>query len=559
LKTGFDAGSECTQLFADLQAQSPETDSSPFEPYRYAAGVYIREKLGWEPWAGSEAGPGQVEVIAAYELALRQLHEKAAYEAGDREEHELEYWKPGQPIKNRIRIEAGHTVGKTKLSSGLVNHFFDCFAPSIIYTFAPTATQIHDLLWKEIKTDRRGKGLPGRILDLRLEVSDNHFAIGRATNDAGGRGTERVQGQHGRYLMFVLDEAEGMPDFVWGAVDSMASGGICIVLMLANPRTRSSKFHKQKSLTTVQSFRISCLQHPNVLQGREVVPGAVQRGYVETMVEKHCEVVSAPDPDEHTFALPFPVRIEEGELPIGTILKPNAEFLFRVLGIAPANLADNTLIPVGRFEAACGRDVAPDTFDRTRARMGVDAARWGKDFGTLFVLHAGVAWRAAQLWKQDSVAYWDAVKKAAFALPAEVVSLHIRVDAGGGFGGGLVDLLKRDSELRKRFPDFQVLEIHFNGTPRDRKAYHDLATEMYGQAGETLKGIRLKNPPETLEADLCERIYKWANVAGVDVKRLEPKPDFKKRHGRSPDDGDGLVLALAPDFIFQHAGSFFTL
>lgn len=488
-------------------------------------------------------------MIQAYELALRQLHERKDWEEGRLAGHHLQHWRPGEAIKNRLRIEAGHTVGKTKLSSGLVNHFFDCFAPSIIYTFAPSREQIRDLLWKEIKTDRRGKGLPGRIYELRLRISDNHFAKGTATNNAGGTGTTRIHGQHGEYLMFVLDEAEGIPDFVWGAVDSMASGGICIVLMLANPQTRSSKFHKQKSLSTVRNFRISCVQHPNVLQGREVVPGAVKRGYVEEMVEKHCQVLALHDPDEHSFDLPFPVWVDGKELPPGTILKPNAEFLFRVLGIAPANIADNALVSVGRFEAACRRE-APDS-DRTRARLGVDVARYGKDFGTLYAFHAGRAWRAGQLWKQDSFAYWEAVRTVALAFPEEVTSLHARVDAGGGFGSGVIDLLNADAELAERFPDFRVVEVHFNGAPYDGAAYDDLATEMYAEAAESLKGIRLDNPPETLEADLCERHYRWVNRQGVARKKLESKDDFKKpqRLGRSPDDGDGLVLALAPDHI----------
>ena len=61
---------------------------------------------------------------------------------------------------------------------------------------------------------RAGKGPPGRILDLALDRRPDHFAKGRATNNAGGAGAERVQGQHGKYLMFVFDEAEGIADYV---------------------------------------------------------------------------------------------------------------------------------------------------------------------------------------------------------------------------------------------------------------------------------------------------------------------------------------------------------
>ncbi len=348
--------------------------------YQFDPAGYIRDRLGWVPWEGTAGAAGQAEVMEAYTLALRQQVERAAWEAGEVETAALRWWAPGMIIKNRIRIEAGHTVGKTKLAAGLVNHFFDCFVPSIIYTFAPTWEQIHDLLWKEVKADRRGKGLPGRILDLALVRGDNHFAKGRATSDAGGQGTERAQGQHGKFLMFVLDEAEGVADFVYDAVDSMASGGVSVVLMLANPRTRLSRFHKVKSLSTVQSFRISCINHPNVVLGREVVPGAVRREYVEQMIEAHCEPAPAHDADLQTFEVPW--------LP-GTILQPDTEFLFRVLGIAPANMADRTLIPLGRYEASVGRSATDDEATRYAARLGIDAARDGADYGTGYVRHAG--------------------------------------------------------------------------------------------------------------------------------------------------------------------------
>lgn len=470
---------------------------------------------------------------------MQQL-EKAAWEAGDLTERDLVYWQPGQVIKNRIRIEAGHTVGKTKLAAGLVNHFFDCFPPAIVYTFAPTWEQIHDLLWKEIKADRSGKGLPGRILDLALDNGPAHFAKGRATSNAGGRGTERVQGQHGPYLMFVLDEAEGVAEFVWDAVDSMTSGGISIVLMLANPRTRTSVFHKAAAWPNVANFRISCLWHPNVLAGRELVPGAVRREYVEDMLSKHCEQAEEHDPDLQTFEVPWRP---------GVIYRPDAEFLFRVLGVAPLNLADNTLIPVGRYEAAINR--APAADDGRSARIGVDVARYGQDLGTIYVRHRGRVWRAAQLAQQDTFEYTQRVKREIEALMAAGArDIHVRVDGTGGFGGGLIDQLKRDLALRRALPGLRVLEVQFGAAPYAEDKYADLVTEMYAEAAEAIQGLSVTDPPAELEQDLCERCYKWMQYRGQAVKKLEQKDDFKKRIGRSPDDGDGFVLAVAPDFIF---------
>lgn len=535
------------------EATRGPADTNPFARYRFDPVGYIIDRLGWTPWTGTADRPGQLEALKAYELALRQLHERDDWEQGRKEAHELRHWQPGQVIKNRIRIEAGHTIGKTKWAGGVISHFFDTCAPSIIYTFAPSWEQINDLLWKEIRTDRRRGNLPGRVLDGKpqLNYTANHFAKGRATSNANGRGTERVQGQHGKYLMFVLDEAEGIDEYVWRAVESMTSGGIAIVLMLANPRTRTSQFHKQRSRSDVANFRISCLWHPNVVQDREVVPGAVRRDYVLRMLEGHAEPAPAHDPDSHTFDLPFDVEVGGRTHPAGTVFKPDAEFMFRVLGIAPANIADDTFVPSGRYEAATQRE--PDGAEAHKARMGVDAARYGTDMGTLYVRHAGAVWRAAQFAKQDGYAYYVTIREEAQRLRAQgVTSLHVRVDAGGGFGGSVTDLLNHDPDLRDWFDDFEVVEVHFNGEPMTPESYDDLVTEMYADVGESLKGLALVDVPEALEADLTERAYRWVNRQGRAVKKLADKESFRKAKGRSPDDGDGCVLAVASDFLFDN-------
>lgn len=538
-----------------------------FEPTRYNPAAYIQKYLGWTPWRGIDANkPGQMEVFDQYVLALRQQHEKEDYEWERIAERDLKYWKPGQVIQNQIRVESGHGNGKTKCGSGLVNHFIDHFKPSVIYTFAPTWHQIKDLLWKEIGFDRRGKGLPGRLLDTcEIRVSDNHFAKGKVASNAGGKGTERVHGQHERYQLFLLDEAEGVADFVYEALPGMMSGGISVAIFFANPRTRTSNFHKLGSSSSVKTFRISCINHPNVIQGREVIPGAVKRQYVLEMLEKHVDVVRAHDHDNQTFTLPFAVTLKGVEHPAGTVFKPNSEFMFRVLGIAPANISDKNLVPVGRYEAACNRNAKSNHPEQARA--GVDVSRFGKDYGTFYIKWNGRVWRERQFYKLDTIEYYMAIREAMLDLKRQsvegieykelsdvidkgITSLHIRIDGGGGFGGGVIDDLRADLELREAFEDFQVFECHFNGTPNDEAAFADCITEWTADAAESLKGLSVENPPEELKADLCEREYEWVNREGKAVKKLEDKKGFKKRVHRSPDDGDGFVLAVALDHLF---------
>jgi hypothetical protein len=542
--------------------------SLEFKPYQFDPAGYIKRYLRWEPWraeegSGVDGAIGQADIMDAYALALRQLHERDDFEQGKIGEEALTCWKPGEVIGNVLRIEAGHTVGKTKLASGIVSHFHDCFRPSIVYFFAPSAPQIRDLLWKEVRADRQAANLPGRLLETCELRTENplHFAVGRATNDAGGRGTERVHGQHGRYLLFVVDEAEGVADFVFRAIESMMGGGIVIVVLIANPRTRSSTFYKWRLKASCKSFRISCLAHPNVLQDRNVIPGAVRRDYIRDMVGAHCEPVAEHAEDDHTFCVPYAIQTADQEYPAGTIFRPDSEFLFRVLGIPPANITGNTFCPFGRFEAAVARGRSARPYPRPAegssglATIGVDAARFGTDPGTVYAGAEGVVWLEETLSQQDTGAYLRAVKAAARKLAAAGSRrLSIRVDGGGGYGAAVIDGMRADLDIRRLFPDGVIVhEVHNNGAAQDQTQYADTITELYATASALLSSLAVRTTAaDTLAADLCERVYKWRVLKGRDVRELEEKDAYRKRHeGRSPDHGDGFVYAAAPERLFR--------
>jgi hypothetical protein len=64
--------------------------------------------------------------------------------------------------------------------------------------------------------------------------------------------------------------------------------------------------------------------------------------------------------------------------------------------------------------------------------------------------------------------------------------------------------------------------------------------------------LAIENPPEILEIELTEREYDWINRKGKELRKLESKDDFKERKKtKSPDDADGCVLAIAPDYCFK--------
>lgn len=485
---------------------------------------------------------------------MLQQHEKRDYEAGRIGRDALQHWTPGQTIKNRIRIESGNGVGKTQLIAWICLHFISVFSPAISYTFAPSALQLKVLLWDKIRTDFSGHGLPGRVLrrDPEWYINPGHFALGLATDDSNSSGMERIQGQHPPYFLILMDEAEGVKDFVYDAIDRLTTGGIVIVIMIANPRTRNSRFHREAERSYVDNFRISCLDFPNVVEGREIIPGGVTRDWINSKLEANCTAVDAHSPDKFTF---------EVDWRPGIIYLPDSECLTSVHGIAPQETSDWTFVPVGRYEAATKRPAMEEPPDF--AAIGVDVARGGSDFGTIYSRHAGVVRREKQLYHLDTLVYYQAVKELAQSLHKRgAKTVSIRIDGTGGWGSGPIDMLRKDTELNDLFTtrdtfgrvvtvNFKVHEVQFGGSPSDNSSYADLVTEMYFEAGEALRGLRLDNPPIELEADLTEREFGLVHRSGRTVKKLEDKEIYRKRRKRSPDDGDGLVLTVAPEHIFK--------
>lgn len=536
---------------AQIQAAKHNFDSkgladqfAQFEGYRFRPVAYAKKFLGVNLWSGKDSGTiGQLEVVQHYRKVLMQLHERKDFQDGVIKEKDLVYWQPGQEIQDTIVIDTGHNWGKTFILAVIVCHFFDCF-PSIGYTYAPTKDQLKDLIWKEIKALRKDRGLPGEILELTLRESEaaEHFIKGKVTSDALGTGGERSQGQHHEYLLFVGDESEGIPKFVFDSIKSMASGGISISIFARNPKTNKSPVHKLKANSRVLSLTASSLNHPNLIYNKTVIPGAITRQYVFDML-KSCEKVFVPDEEKYSFQLPWDKS---------SYYIPSREFLWRILGIAPDSDEFNTFCSPGRFDAAVNRK--PFSGDPNHvARIGVDVARYGDDYGTIYVRSRGRVWRHAKIEKLDSVQYYGILRELILDLKKKKISdIQVRIDAGGGYGSGAKDLLKNDYDLRlMQGIELSLIEVHNNGVPFNTSNFYDIGTELYYYAGIVLQALSIFDPPNELKADLTERTFGWRVYRGTSVRKLQDKEQFKKEndHG-SPDDGDGFALAVAPDHLF---------
>ena len=516
---------------------------------------FLQDVLGITPWRGENGEPGQAEILLDMQQSIcDQLDGK-------------------QNVPFIFLGEACHGVGKTfVLEAAVLLFFHECFPPAagetnLVLSTAPTSTQVNDLLWKDVRkliemAAERGYKVGRGILpsEARINKSGTHFAVGRTTSDSGGKGAERSQGQHNEYQAVLFDEAEGIPDFFYNGVKRQFTGNrVRLWVLMANPKTRTSRFQRMKQQRGVKVYRLSLLNFPNVVQGREVVPGGTSRSTFEDWLFDMEDFGAIPtdkeDTKRYTFQTAWEITGPGGETyPPGQWWIPQRGFLYGALGIPPEGGDGDTFITASQYEAATRRTRRPKTTDL--ARIGLDVARFGKDTGKVYLDEDGNVSLIGSLQSSETDGYVRVTLKAAEIARANgYTRLSIRVDAG--YGNGVVDALRGNQTLKDMFEQVTVYEVHFGSTsPHDPKHYADVITELYAEAAAIIDALSIKHPGNRLEEDISGRKYRFVtkNVDNVrrEVRKLEEKDDFKKRHdGRSPDDGDAFVLAVAPEYVFR--------
>lgn len=427
-------------------------------------------------------------------------------------------------LNRRTVVYAGHSTGKSHLMGGLVQWHFDAFDPSITLTTAPNWSSIHDLLWGELK-NQRSPLAPGRLLDLRLESGPMHYVAGHNAETGSG-----FQGRHEARVMLVLDEAMGIPPYIWEACNAMMTSPDCRIVALGNPTETSGDYYDIRENPDWSVIHISCLDHPNIaaeLAGEPApYPKAVSLMWVREMLKSHAMRVQERNADVFEFS--------PGS---GEWYKPDDVFRSRVLGFFPRQ-SSNAIWSDEWLVAARERriELQPDF----RPAIGVDVARFGNDMTTLYgrvgpcVTHREIYSRQDLMATVGRVADMAGRLGKLCGIDAKRVAIHVD---DTGVGGGATDRLQE--------MDYTVFGVDFGGKAIDSDAYHNRGSEMWfnvarqAQAGKLDLSRLEPDAYHRLSAELRARQYK---IQSDRTLRVEGKEDLRKRLGRSPDDADGLVL-----------------
>ena len=201
----------------------------------------------------------------------------------------VDLWAKQEEVLNalrdhrRVAVKAGNGVGKGFTAAVAVLWFLCSHQPATVLTTAPTARQVRHILWQEIRRLYRASAYPlgGKLLVTRLELPHDRFALGLSSDEV-----DQFQGFHSPNMLIVVDEAEGVIEPIFEAIDAVMTAGNSKLLLIGNPTsvtgTFRRAFHEERHL--YHNITISALDSPNVKQQRVVLPGLTTHEWVAERV-----------------------------------------------------------------------------------------------------------------------------------------------------------------------------------------------------------------------------------------------------------------------------------
>ena len=252
---------------------------------------------------------------------------------------------------SRVTVTSGHKTGKTTSFAILAWWFADDPEARPEARVAMTSSsfrQVIRTLWREVRklwrrATKRGYTLPEPALDPETGVrwEDEREIFGFSTKDP-----EKAAGTSGAHLLYLIDEASGVPNTVFEALEgNRAAGAGAKVVLASNPTQQSGEFfdshHGKREFyypLEISSEEAAKVEPP--------IPGLATQGWID---EKRREW----KPDSPVYAV-------------------------RVLGRFPASATD-AVMGVGAVLAAVARWEDTEPEDDDPLVIGLDVARYGDD------------------------------------------------------------------------------------------------------------------------------------------------------------------------------------
>lgn len=392
------------------------------------------------------------------------------------------------PNQRKIAIKSGHGTGKSALLSWLIIHYVVCYAPAKVPCTAPSAHQLEDVLWAELRKWIGKAPLfvqEGLTLTRdKLSSSGDTFAVARTARKDN---PDAFQGFHDENLLFIIDEASGVDDVIFEVAKGALSTPRARVIMTGNPTRASGYFFNAFNVNRDGWYckTVSCYDSSRV-----------DKMFIEDCIKEYGE--------DSNF---FKVRIL-GEFPTTS----NLQFI------------STDHVDMCMHYQAKGWENFPVQF-------GLDIARHGDDNSVLCIrqgrkVHDMIIYRIENL-----VDLAGRVAEKIKEWKPEQVAIDVV-----GIGWGVYDTLDK-------WKYSGVIEaIQAGNKAIEEGKYVNVRAEMWDKMKQAIKeGIELPNT-ERLKVDLTGIEYDFDNKLRL---QLEKKSDMKARGLGSPDMAEALALTYA--------------
>lgn len=398
-----------------------------------------------------------------------------------------------------VACRSGHKVGKSCAQICLALWFYHTFPDSRVIMTATTNNQIRHVLWRELRlrTMRANIQFPhvpeSPHIGMRSADGTKEI-IGLSTNEA-----ERIAGISGAHMLFIIDEASGVTEDIFEAIEGNRAGGAWMVLT-SNPTQPVGTFYDAFHSPGSEWYTIH-LDSSKVARQQPHFPGLATTEWCDKRIRQWGE----EDPRTHV----------------------------RVYGNF-ADSAEYAVIPLSVVTRAF--DMWEDMkTPESRLELGVDVARFGDD-RTVICVRRGR--KVLEFISRGKLHEYDVA-----ALVVETVKQYrrageqkplVKVDAVG-VGLGVVSILSQKGNL------FDCYGIN-SGERADREdEFVNLRSQLWFNLGSWLRSGGTLPKVSKLEGDLLAPTYDFDER---NRRRVEKKKETKKRINRSPDFADALALAV---------------
>lgn len=456
--------------------------------------------------------------------------------------------------------KSANATGKTHGAARVATWFFKCFPDSQVYTAAaPPESNLKKLLWGEIGTitEKHPELFKSdSITNLHIARGAQSFVTGVTIPMSGTEAQREAKfsGKHAPYLLFVLDEADAIPDEVYAGIESCMSGGHARLLVMFNPRHESGPVYRMERDGQANVVHLSAFNHPNVITGEDTIPGAVTRETTVRRVNEWCRPLVAGEPEtSECFGLPTfltgaTALSQSGHhyppLAYGWYKVVEPSFAYMVLGRYPAQSSTQLIsrewiaLARSRWDSYVARygEVPPDGASGV---MGLDVAEFGADANAACCRYGGYVESIITWSGVDTVTTGDRATGEYKTRPIRSVN----VDATGT-GAGVAPQMVRSG--------CTAIPVKMAASPTEETElgeFRILRDQLWFGCREWLRidtGAMLP-PDELLLEELTTPTYEIEN-GKIRVMRKKIIRELLKR---SPDRADALCLTFyQPNLLF---------